>query len=146
MHIGKILIIFSFISIITLIIFLSKSVYSDYIEAVKYDDVYNYINNTKETNLTGVLEIPSINLKVGIVDSVDKGLMFVNDRLIAGHSGNCKVCYFDDLDKLELGDNVYLYQDKEIEYKVDNIKEVDKNRVYINGDLNLITCDLYIKM
>ena len=62
MHIGKILIIFSFIIIITLIIFLSKSVYSDYIEAVKYDDVYNYINNTKETNLTGVLEIPSINL------------------------------------------------------------------------------------
>ena len=71
--------------------------------------------------------------------------MFVNDRLIAGHSGNCKVCYFDDLDKLELGDNVYLYQDKEIEYKVDNIKEVDKNRVYINGDLNLITCNKHDK-
>ena len=145
MHIGKILIIFSFISIITTIIFLSKSVYSDYIEAVKYDDVYNYINNTKKTNLDGVLEIPSINLKVGIVDNVDKGLVFVNDRLIAGHSGNCKVCYFDDLDKLELGDNVYLYKDKETEYKVDSIKEVDKNRVYINGDLNLITCNKHDK-
>ena len=30
--------------------------------------------------------------------------------------------------------------DNETEYKVDSIKEVDKQRVYINGDLNLITC------
>ena len=118
MHIGKILIIFSFISIITTIIFLSKSVYSDYIEITKYDDVYNYINNTKKTNLDGVLEIPSINLKVGIVDNVDKGLVFVNDRLIAGHSGNCKVCYFDDLDKFmdylfnKSKDKLYLFEKK----------------------------------
>ena len=141
MHIGKILILFSFVSIIFAIFYLSKSVYDDYIEANRYDDVYNFINNTKETNYKAVLEIPSINLKTGIVDNVDQGLVFVNDKLIAGHSGNCKVCYFDDLDKLELGDNVYLYQDKEVEYKVDSIKEVDKNRVYINGDMNLITCN-----
>lgn len=141
MHIGKILILFSFGSIIFAIFYLSKSVYDDYIEANRYDDVYNFINNTKETNYKAVLEIPSINLKTGIVDNVDQGLVFVNDKLIAGHSGNCKVCYFDDLDKLELGDNVYLYQDKEVEYKVDSIKEVDKNRVYINGDMNLITCN-----
>ena len=141
MHIGKILILFSFVSIIFAIFYLSKSVYDDYIEANRCDDVYNFINNTKETNYKAVLEIPSINLKTGIVDNVDQGLVFVNDKLIAGHSGNCKVCYFDDLDKLELGDNVYLYQDKEVEYKVDSIKEVDKNRVYINGDMNLITCN-----
>ena len=68
-------------------------------------------------------------------------MIFVNNNLIAGHSGNCKVCYFDNLDDLEIGDNVYLYQEKEIEYKVDTIKQVDKNHVYINGDLNLITCN-----
>ena len=95
MHIGKILIIISVITIIFLITILSKSVYSDYIEARKYDDVYNYINNKENTDLLGVLEIPSINLKTGIKDNVDKGLAFVNDNLIAGHSGNCKVCYFD---------------------------------------------------
>ena len=143
MHIGKILIVFSFIVIIITITILSKSVYDDYIYANKYDVVYNYINkiDTEETKkLNGVLKIPSINLKTGIVSNVDEGLVFVTDKLIAGHSGNCKVCYFDDLDKLELGDNVYLYIDEETEYKVDSIKEVDKSRVYINGDLNLITC------
>ena len=143
MHIGKILIIFSFIVILSSIFLLSKSVYDDYIYASKYDAVYNYINkiDTEDTKkLKGVLEIPSINLKTGIVSNVDEGLVFVTDRLIAGHSGNCKVCYFDNLDKLELGDNVYLYIDGETEYKVDSIKEVDKNHVYINGDLNLITC------
>ena len=143
MHIGKILIVFSFISIILAITLLSKSVYDDYVYANKYDVVYNYINKieTEDTKkLNGVLEIPSIHLKTGIVSNVDEGLVFVNDRLISGHSGNCKVCYFDNLDKLELGDNVYLYIDKETEYKVDSIKEVDKTRVYINGDLNLITC------
>ena len=143
MHIGKILIVFSFISIIISITLLSKSVYDDYVYANKYDVVYNYINkiDTEDTKkLNGVLEIPSIHLKTGIVSNVDEGLVFVTDRLIAGHSGNCKVCYFDNLDKLELGDNVYLYIDGETEYKVDSIKEVDKNHVYINGDLNLITC------
>ena len=143
MRIGKILIIFSFIGIIITITILSKSVYDDYVYANKYDVVYNYINkiDTEETKkLSGVLEIPSINLKTGIVSNVDEGLVFVTDKLIAGHSGNCKVCYFDNLDKLELGDNVYLYIDEENEYKVDSIKEVDKSRVYINGDFNLITC------
>ncbi len=143
MHIGKILIVFILISIIISITLLSKSVYDDYVYANKYDVVYNYINkiDTEDTKkLNGVLEIPSIHLKTGIVSNVDEGLVFVTDRLIAGHSGNCKVCYFDNLDKLELGDNVYLYIDGETEYKVDSIKEVDKNRVYINGDLNLITC------
>lgn len=143
MHIGKTLIVFSFIGIIITIALLSKSLYDDYVYANKYDVVYNYINkiDNKETKkLAGVLEIPSIHLKTGIVSDVDEGLVFVTDKLIAGHSGNCKVCYFDNLDKLELGDNVYLYIDNETEYKVDSIKEVDKQRVYINGDLNLITC------
>ena len=102
MHIGKILIVFSFISIILAITLLSKSVYDDYVYANKYDVVYNYINkiDTEETKkLSGVLVIPSIHLKTGIVSNVDEGLVFVTDRLIAGHSGNCKVCYFDNLDK-----------------------------------------------
>ena len=143
MRIGRILIIFSFIGILSAIFLLSKSVYDDYVYASKYDAVYNYINkiDTEDTKkLNGVLEIPSINLRTGIVSSVDEGLMFVNNKLIAGHSGNCKACYFDNLDKLELGDNVYLYIDEETEYKVDSIKVVDKRHVYINGDLNLITC------
>ena len=143
MRIGKILIVFSFVGITLAITLLSKSVYDDYVYASRYDVVYNYINKieTEDTKkLNGVLEIPSIHLKTGIVSNVDEGLVFVTDKLIAGHSGNCKVCYFDNLDKLELGDNVYLYIEKETEYKVDSIKEVDKTRVYINGDLNLITC------
>lgn len=141
MRIGKIFVSISILAIVVAIILLSKSVYDSYkIETNNYDAIYNYVNNIDKSNFNGVLEIPAINLKTGIVSDVDKGLMFVNDKLIAGHSGNCKTCYFDNLDKLEIGDNVFLYLDYELQYKVDSIKEVDKNHVYINGDLNLITC------
>lgn len=141
MRIGKIFVSISILSIVVAIILLSKSVYDSYkIETNNYDAIYNYVNNIDKSNFNGVLEIPAINLKTGIVSDVDKGLIFVNDKLIAGHSGNCKSCYFDNLDKLEIGDNVFLYLDYELQYKVDSIKEVDKNHVYINGDLNLITC------
>ena len=141
MRIGKIFVSISILAIVVAIILLSKSVYDSYkIETNKYDAIYNYVNNIDKSNFNGVLEIPAINLKTGIVSDVDKGLIFVNDKLIAGHSGNCKTCYFDNLDKLEIGDNVFLYLDYELQYKVDSIKEVDKNHVYINGDLNLITC------
>ena len=141
MRIGKIFVSISILAIVVAIILLSKSVYDWYkIETNNYDAIYNYVNNIDKSNFNGVLEIPAINLKTGIVSDVDKGLIFVNDKLIAGHSGNCKTCYFDNLDKLEIGDNVFLYLDYELQYKVDSIKEVDKNHVYINGDLNLITC------
>ena len=141
MRIGKIFVSISILAIVVAIILLSKSVYDSYkIETNNYDAIYNYVNNIDKSNFNGVLEIPAINLKTGILSDVDKGLIFVNDKLIAGHSGNCKTCYFDNLDKLEIGDNVFLYLDYELQYKVDSIKEVDKNHVYINGDLNLITC------
>lgn len=141
MRIGKIFASISILAIVVAIILLSKSVYDSYkIETNNYDAIYNYVNNIDKSIFNGVLEIPAINLKTGIVSDVDKGLIFVNDKLIAGHSGNCKTCYFDNLDKLEIGDNVFLYLDYELQYKVDSIKEVDKNHVYINGDLNLITC------
>lgn len=141
MHIGKIFLFTSICVIIISIILLSKSVYDSYeIDKKEYKNIYNYVNNIDKSNYEGVLEIPAINLKVGIVNNVDKGLVFVTDKLIAGHSGNCSVCYFDDLDKLEIGDNVFLYKDKTYKYKVDNIREVDKDNVHISGDLNLVTC------
>lgn len=141
MHIGKIVLSVSVILIITTILGLSKSVYDSYtIDNKEYKDVYNYINNIDKTTYNGVLEIPNLNVKTGIVDDVDKGLIFVTDKLIAGHSGNCKACYFDDLDKLEIGDNVYLYTDQMYQYKVDMIREVDMDNVHINGDLSLVTC------
>lgn len=141
MHIGKIFIISSIISIITIILSLSKSVYEDYlIEKHNYKNIYNYVHNIDKTRYSGVLEIPSINLKTGIVNNVDEGITFITDRLIAGHSGNCKACYFDRLDKLEVGDNVYLYKDKQYKYIVDTIRILDKDNIHISGDLDLITC------
>lgn len=141
MYIGKILLSVSVVSIVIIILNLSKSVYDSYtIDSKEYKDVYNYINNIDKTTYNGVLEIPNINVKTGIVDNVDKGLVFVTEKLIAGHSGNCKTCYFDDLDQLEIGDNVYLYKDQMYEYKVDVIREVDMDNVHISGDLSLVTC------
>lgn len=141
MRIGNLILIVSITLIIVSILGLSKSVYNSYkIDKTNYKAIYNYVNNIDKTTYDGVLEIPVIDLKTGIVTNVDNGLIFVTDKLIAGHSGNCDACYFNSLDKLEIGDNVYLYKDKEYRYKVDEIREVDKDNVHIRGDLSLVTC------
>lgn len=141
MRIGNLILTVSILGIMICILGLSKSVYDSYtIEKNHYKAIYNYVNNIDKTTYDGVLEIPGINLKTGIVSNVDEGLIFVTDKLIAGHSGNCDACYFDSLDQLEIGDNVYLYKDQEYQYKVDEIREVDKDNVHIKGDLSLVTC------
>ena len=141
MRIGNIILTVSILIIVLSILGLSKSVYDSYkIDKTNYKAIYNYVNNIDKTTYEGVLEIPTIDLKAGIITNVDEGLIFVTDKLIAGHSGNCDACYFDSLDKLEIGDNVYLYKDREYRYKVDEIREVDKDNVHIKGDLSLITC------
>lgn len=88
----------------------------------KTNNVINYI---------AVLEIPKINLKRGLVDpssssnNVGENIQILNPTsmpnednhtfILAAHSGSSQVAYFDDLNKLSNGDNVYVYY-KNIKY------------------------------
>ncbi len=127
---------------------------------VKDDDK---VNNNVDLNYIGVLEIPKINLKRGFLSleskynsikynvQVIKGSTFPdqenNNLVLAAHSGNCHICYFNDLYKLELKDtaNVY-YKNIKYTYEIVNIYEVEKTgtvEVYIKEKgnyLTLITC------
>jgi len=126
-------------------------------------------NDNKETDkkpvekYLGVLEIPKINLKRGFYDinykynkvnyniTVIKGSTYPgtenNNLILAAHSGNCTVCYFDKLYKLGINDTANLYYgDVKYSYKVVNIYEVEKDgtveihRNYSKNCLTLITC------
>lgn len=112
---------------------------------------------------TGILEIPNINLKRGFLNleskynnvdyniTVIKGSTFpdqeANNLILAAHSGNCSMCYFDNLYKLKLSDMAYIYYNNiKYSYKIVNIYEVEKDgtvtiyRDYDKNTLTLITC------
>ena len=121
------------------------------------DNKYNY-NDT----YIATLEIPKINLKRGlyakdsILNDVDKQIAFLpnteypnnnSNTVIVGHSGNSQYAYFNDLDKLDIGDIIFFYYDKiKYEFIIDNIYLVLKTgEVKVIKDenkmtLTLITC------
>ena len=134
----------------------------------KNDIKNNKVNVSKVNNKTvdykAILSIPKIDLVGKIYDinsklnDVSKNIQVISpstfpdvensNLILASHSGNSKISYFKNLDKLILDDDVYLYyQDKKYEYKVKDIYnqekdgeiEIIKNK---NTDtLSLITCD-----
>ncbi len=111
----------------------------------------------------GVLEIPKINLKRGFVDinskynNVSRNITIIETSrypdqergnfILAAHSGNCYVCFFDKLWKLTKGDYAYIhYNNIKYNYKIVDIYDVEKTgEVEIKRDvykttLTLITC------
>lgn len=120
-------------------------------------------NNNDIINYIGILEIPKINLKRGFYsldskyNSVDynvtviNGSTFPNEKnnnlILAAHSGDCTICYFNDLYKLKLDDIAYInYNNTKYKYKIVDIYEVEKDgtveiyRDYSKSVLTLITC------
>ena len=117
----------------------------------------------KTINYIGILEIPKINLKKGLVDknskenNVDKTIMTLKETtlpnqsnishiILASHSGNCSVCYFKNLHKLNINDDIYFYY-KGIKYiyKVSDKYEINKTgkmeyKYTNNSNIVLITC------
>ena len=114
-------------------------------------------------NYLGILEIPKINLKRGFYglgnkyNSVDYNVTVINgstlpnvennNLILAAHSGNCSICYFENLYKLKLGDIAYInYNNNKYTYKIVDIYEVEKDgtvaiyRDYNKNCLTLITC------
>lgn len=121
------------------------------------------IPQAESNNYTGILEIPKIGLKRGFYNignkynNVDYNITVINgstfpgtpnnNLILAAHSGNCSMCYFDTLYKLSLGDKAILnYKNKTYTYKITKIYEVEKtgsvviHRNYNMETLTLVTC------
>lgn len=117
----------------------------------------------REINYTAILEIPSINLKRGVVDStknfssinyaisVDKNSNYPNEMgnfILYAHSGNSSIAYFKNLNKVELKDSVYVYYNG-VKYKYEifdkyDIEKTGKAKVIDskqNKYITLITCN-----
>ena len=115
---------------------------------------YNYI---------GTLEIPKISLKRGFLNlespynNVNRNVTLIENStmpdvnngniILAAHSGNCWVCYFDKLYKLSIGDKASInYNGYKYNYELKNVYNVAKTgtvEVKRNPSktvLTLITC------
>lgn len=132
---------------------------------------YYNIDNIKESkakansdSYVGVLEIPIINLKKGFYNigtpnnDVEKGIEVLKksifpdneqgNLIIASHSGTSKVSYFSQLNKLKLGDEIFIYYNGlKYRYILSSIYKVTKTgTININYDkdktcLTMITCE-----
>lgn len=114
-------------------------------------------------NYIGVLEIPKINLKKGIVDktsasnNVNKNIYTLKETnlpdeqinshiILAGHSGNSYVSFLRNLKKLDMKDKVYFYyKGVKYIYEVSNKYEIEKTgttelKQTNISDITLITC------
>lgn len=137
------------------------------------DDLEN--TNVEENEVTfneesyvGVLEIKKINLKRGFyskeskLNNVNKNIQLIKESempnvlngnlILAAHSGNSKVAFFNNLPKLKRGDEAIIhYKNKIYTYTLMNIYEIDKTgtaHIYRNEyatTLTLITCKRHTK-
>lgn len=117
----------------------------------------------KQENYIGVLEIPKIKLKRGLVDknsssnNVNKNIYTVKETtfpderinshiILAAHSGNSYVSFFNNLKKLDMKDQVYLYyKGTKYIYEISNRYEIKKTgkaelKLTNTSDITLITC------
>lgn len=111
----------------------------------------------------GVLSIPKINLKRGLVDpnsslnNIEYNVTFLSGSsmpdemcgnvILAAHSGTARISYFKNLDKLDLNDEVIIdYMNNTYKYYVFNKYEIEKTgganiiRDTNKTTLTLITC------
>ena len=118
---------------------------------------------TSKIEYIGVLSIPKIDLKRGLVDpnsylnDIQYNVQFLNGSsmpdemygnvILAAHSGNARISYFRNLDKLDINDGVTIdYKNKAYTYYVVNKYEVEKSgkvniiRNRTENTLTLITC------
>lgn len=148
-----------------------KALEQFYIKEEIINDVnYNHEQNnaTNETNKNdfeyiAALKIPKISLEKGLVskdskyNNIEYGIQILNESdspdvingnvILAAHSGNSRISYFKNLNKLTLDDEVDIYYNSKIYvYKVVNVYDIDKTgiaqikRNNNKSTLTLITC------
>lgn len=135
-------------------------------EPIKEDKIENQVQkgvSKKAENYIGILEIPKIKLKKGLVDinskknNVKYNIQIIKtstmpdvengNLILASHSGGGYYAFFTNLHKLYIGDVAYVYfNNNKYIYKITDIYEVEKTgKVEINRDYNktiltMITC------
>ncbi len=135
----------------------------EYVAEITEENKSNEEKKENEINYTMVIEIPKIGLKKGLcsigqwcnaikynievntksnMPNVDKG-----NLILASHNGSSSISYFNKLDRLNIGDSIYLYyQGIKYEYILDNYYDIAKTgKAAIKRDSNkstitLITC------
>lgn len=128
-------------------------------EPIKKEEV----KEQRKIEYIAVLKIPKINLERGLVNpssylnNVNYNIQFLKNSampdqrygnvMLAAHSGNARVSYFKNLNKLEMDDNVSIsYKGKIYNYKVVNIYDIEKTgkaQIIRNKNvstLTLVTC------
>ena len=121
------------------------------------------VKEHKKIEYIAVLKIPKINLERGLVDpssylnNIDYNVQILKNSampdqkygnvMLAAHSGNARVSYFRNLDKLSINDEVNIdYKGHTYTYKVVNIYDIDKTgkaQIFRNKNTNtltLVTC------
>lgn len=119
-------------------------------------DNENTINNEGVNNYLGVISIPKINLEQGFYDidnpmnNVDKNIELISNSnmpdvengtlILAAHSGNDRVSYFNKLYKLNIDDEIeIIYNKSKYLYKLIDIYEVEKTGSITLHNINNIT-------
>ena len=121
------------------------------------------VKNQTKIEYIAVLKIPKINLERGLVNpssylnNVNYNVQIINgsdmpdvnngNLILAGHSGNARISYFRNLNKLDLNDTAtIIYKNKTYNYKVVDKYEIEKTgeaeiiRDKNKNILTLITC------
>lgn len=120
-------------------------------------------SSSKSINYTAIIEIPTINLKQGVVDStknfssinyaisVDKNSNYPSESgnfILYAHSGNSYISYFRKLNQVNINDDVYVYyRGVKYHYIIKNkydIKKTGKAKIISRKDdkyITLITCN-----
>lgn len=132
-------------------------------ESIIPEDEETNVSEKVSYNYVGTIEISKIKLKRGFLDisspynNVDRNVTVIQQSsfpnvehgnlILAAHSGNCSICYFDKLYKLSIGDKALVYyKNYKYSYKLVDIYNVPKTgEVEIKRDpgktvLTLITC------
>lgn len=119
-----------------------NSIENEYIMAIEIPKINLYkglydINNSKN----------NINYNIQILTNSDMPDVKGGNLILAAHSGISKKAFFNDLVKLELNDNIYIYYNGiKYNYTVSDKYEIEKNghanikRKKDNNSLSLITC------
>ena len=119
-------------------------------------DNENTIDNEEANNYLGIISIPKINLEQGCYDidnpmnNVDKNIELISNSnmpdvengtlILAAHSGNDRVSYFNKLYKLNIDDEIeIIYNKSKYLYKLIDIYEVEKTGSITLHNINNIT-------
>lgn len=135
----------------------------EYVPEITIKEQEQETKEEKEITYTMVLEIPRIGLKKGFYgighmsNTVSKNIMMLDKSdypdkekgnvMLAAHNGSSSISYFNKLDRMNIGDSIYLYYNGiKYEYKLNNMYDIEKTgkasirRNLSKDTITLITC------